>query len=238
MSDTTIGSQSISDLAMYTGAETPTVASSELGKDQFLQMLVAQLRYQDPMEPMKDQEFIGQLAQFSALEQMTNMNDNLTENLNWNYLLSQTINNTMATSLIGKDIKASGNEFYLSSDGEGTLAYNLGGFADTVEIAIYNGIGETVATYTVEKVGSGDQVFTWDGHTSSGDTASAGTYTFQITAKDSSSNAVTATPFMEGTVEGVRYVDGQAYLVVNGALISLSSVSEVGSTPESGEDNG
>ena len=51
----------------------------ELGKDQFLRLLTTQLRYQDPINPVKDQEFIAQLAQFSSLEQMQNLNTNLSE---------------------------------------------------------------------------------------------------------------------------------------------------------------
>jgi flagellar basal-body rod modification protein FlgD len=49
------------------------VAKTELGKDEFLKILLTQLTNQDPMEPMNDREFVAQMAQFSALEQMTNM---------------------------------------------------------------------------------------------------------------------------------------------------------------------
>ncbi len=64
---------------------------SDLGKDQFIQLLITQLRYQDPMNPTEDKEFIGQMAQFSSLEQM--------QNLNQNFLTIK------GTSLLGKEVK-------------------------------------------------------------------------------------------------------------------------------------
>jgi len=68
----------------------------ELGKDEFLQILVTQLRNQDPMQPMQDKEFIAQMAQFSSLEQMVNMAKEVTA-------LKQSAG--MATGLIGKQIE-------------------------------------------------------------------------------------------------------------------------------------
>ena len=76
------------------------VASTEesLGKDEFLRLLVTQLRYQDPLDPMDNTEFVSQLAQFSSLEQMQNMNTNFD-------LLIQTQQMTQLSSLIGKNVK-------------------------------------------------------------------------------------------------------------------------------------
>ncbi|AZR73874.1 hypothetical protein BBF96_11030 [Anoxybacter fermentans] len=68
-----------------------------LGKDEFLKLLVTQLRYQDPLNPMEDREFIAQTAQFSALEQMWNINQNLSK-----FMQMQAIVNTAA--LIGKEV--------------------------------------------------------------------------------------------------------------------------------------
>jgi flagellar basal-body rod modification protein FlgD len=59
------------------GTNKDQTANKELGKDEFLNMLITQLRYQDPMEPMKDQDYIAQLAQFSQLEQLENMSASL-----------------------------------------------------------------------------------------------------------------------------------------------------------------
>lgn len=67
--------------------------SSDLGKDDFLNLLVTQLRYQDPLNPMDDKSFIAQMAQFSTLEQMQNLNGSMTQ--------------IKAFSLVGKSVVAS-----------------------------------------------------------------------------------------------------------------------------------
>lgn len=64
--------------------------SNDLGKEEFLQLLVCQLQYQDPLNPQEDTDFIAQLAQFSSLEQMTNMNT--------------TLSNTSAYTMVGKEV--------------------------------------------------------------------------------------------------------------------------------------
>jgi flagellar basal-body rod modification protein FlgD len=63
----------VTDVFGYTPTATPTAASSGLGKDTFLKLLVAQMRQQNPMEPTDDKEMIAQMTQFSMLEQITNM---------------------------------------------------------------------------------------------------------------------------------------------------------------------
>jgi flagellar basal-body rod modification protein FlgD len=68
-----------------------------LGKDDFLELLITQLRHQDPTSPMKDKEFIAQMAQFSSLEQMTNLSSSFKE-------LSSTLNRGNALNLLGRQV--------------------------------------------------------------------------------------------------------------------------------------
>lgn len=75
---------------------------SALGKDQFLQLLITQLRHQDPMNPVEDKEFIAQLAQFSSLEQMQNLNTNLGDMM----LAQQKLTSLgQATQMIGREVE-------------------------------------------------------------------------------------------------------------------------------------
>lgn len=83
-----------------------TRGTSELGKDAFLQLLVAQMKYQDPLNPSSDTEFISQLAQFSSLEQMQNLNATMTNSQAFGYVGKYVVINS--TDNNGKDVTAEG----------------------------------------------------------------------------------------------------------------------------------
>ncbi|MDP4551470.1 flagellar hook assembly protein FlgD [Alkalihalobacillus macyae] len=102
---------SVTSSQVSTGQQQKTAeAAGILGKDDFLKILVAQLSNQDPMKPMQDTEFIGQMAQFSSLEQMTNMNSSMTKFFD-NQLQSSM---TDHAHLIGKNVKWSENNVVAS----------------------------------------------------------------------------------------------------------------------------
>lgn len=75
--------------------------SKKLGKDDFLLLFTSQLRYQDPLKPLESKEFTTQMAQFSSLEQLFNLNDNVEKLI----LYQQSLNNGIATGLLGKTVK-------------------------------------------------------------------------------------------------------------------------------------
>lgn len=81
----------------------PPKTKSDLGKNDFLLLLISQLRHQDPLNPMNDREFIAQLAQFNSLEQMTNLNKTFDK-----FFLSQSLSS--ASALIGKQVKGTDND--------------------------------------------------------------------------------------------------------------------------------
>jgi len=211
-----------------------TGSSQALGKDEFLQLLVTQMTHQDPLEPMDDTEFIAELAQFSSLEQMQNMNELLTESLNWDYLQMQTTNNTNATSLIGREIQATFSNVYLDSDNLPQINYTTAEYAENVSIEILNADGAVVRTLDSEDVSPGDNSIEWDGKDANGERLTEGFYMIQITATDANGETFTPSTYVEGVVNGVVYRDGSAYLQVNGLEISLAEVTSIAEVTEEG----
>jgi flagellar basal-body rod modification protein FlgD len=206
---------------------TAGVSTNQLGKEDFLNLLVTKLANQDPLDPVSDEDFVAQLAQYSSLEQLTNMNESLAQDIQWNYLLSQTISNTMATSLIGRNIRADSSMVYLETAGSADIAVNLDRFADEVTISIHDQYGNVVRQINENNLDSGDHVIHWDGTDNDGVQVAAGSYTISISAVDANGESFTPDQFVEGEVTGVAYRDGMAMLVIQGQEIPLSNVIEV-----------
>jgi flagellar basal-body rod modification protein FlgD len=208
-------------------SSTAAEATSSLDKDDFLQLLVTKLTNQDPLNPMEDEAFIAELAQFSSLEQMQNMNTSLENSLQWDYLQMQTINNTMATSLIGKGIKASFDGVYLNSNNSPQIQFTTDRAASSIKIEIKNSSGTVVRTLTEKDIPAGENSIKWDGKDNNGERLDTGYYSISITGYDLSGDSFTPSTFVEGNVNGVVYHDGAAYLQVDGMEIPLGNVSEI-----------
>jgi flagellar basal-body rod modification protein FlgD len=196
---------------------------TSLGKDDFLKILVAQLQAQDPLAPMEGQEFASQLAQFSSLEQLTNVNTNLESSQAFDLALS----NNSSIALIGKTIDAPGNTVDLKSGEIETLSFSLNSDATDVRIDIYDSSGVKVSTADLGALNQGLREFVWNGTDASGSLLPAGNYTFNMTASDAVGNFVKAETFAAGLVTDVIFEDGQAFAIVNGQKLATSEISKV-----------
>ena len=198
-----------------------------LGKDDFLRLLITQLRYQDPLNPMKGTEFAAQLAQFSSVEQLANINSNLQANLEGTYLMTQAISNSLATTMIGKEVKAGISTLTFDGKGDARLGYTLSGAATSVTVKIYDSSGKLVRTMAGTGTASGDNTMTWDGTNDQGAALPAGSYGFEVIAQDANGASVRATPFITGAITGVRFRSDGTYFVVNGQEVPLSEIMEI-----------
>lgn len=202
---------------------TTAAGDSTLGKDDFLKILVAQLQAQDPLAPMEGQEFASQLAQFSSLEQLTNVNSNLETMHAFNLALS----NSSAIALIGKTVDAPGNTVDLKSGETETLSFSLNGNATDLTIDIFDSTGIKVSTVNLGAQSSGLHEFVWSGTDASGALLPEGNYTFNITASDSVGNFVPVETFAAGLVTDLIFENGQAYAIVNGQKLAVNEITKV-----------
>jgi flagellar basal-body rod modification protein FlgD len=202
---------------------TQTTSNDELGKDEFLTMLVAQLQYQDPMNPMDSTGFTAQLAQFSSLEQLENINSTL-ETMTTHQASNE---NAMAVQFIGKQVTAVGNMVELGESGSATMSFDLAGDADAVYIKVYNAAGAYVGDFEVDALAAGEQQVTWDGTDADGQPLPEGQYQFDVLAVDEDGVPVSATTYATGVVTGVSYQNGEAYLQTDSFLLPISSVVRV-----------
>jgi len=210
-----------------TGSNTPT-ATDTLGKDEFLQLLITKLEYQDPLNPMDDEDFIAQLAQFSSLEQMSNISEGIAESNQWDYLQMQSINNVMAAGLIGKDVKASYDSVYYDGSSSPEISFSTNSFASNLTIEIKDASGTTVATLKDSNVPPGEQNYEWDGRNDFGNIVESGQYTLKVTGVNASGDEFTPTLSLIGKVEAVTYRDGSAYFRINGIEVPFGDVSAIG----------
>jgi flagellar basal-body rod modification protein FlgD len=216
--DNILATQSAADTAS-TSAAKDKIAEQ---KNMFLTLLVKQLEYQDPLNPMENTEFTAQLAQFSQLESIAEMNSNME-------LMAQyqsSLNSMTAASFIGKQVNASGNIINYSG-GESTINFNLEDNAATVTVKIYNSEGTVVRTVDMNNVQDGDLSYTWDGKDDSGKTVSSGTYYFNISATDYSGSAVNTSTYANGTVTGVKFENGAIYLQIGDKEVALADITAI-----------
>lgn len=202
---------------------------NSMDKQAFLELLVTQLRHQDPMDPLKQEEYAAQLAQFSQVEQLTNLNEKLEQMYGSNMQLNRSISNMMATTLVGKKARAQGNSIRYSAADPMELSYQLTQPASDATITIRDGNGQAVRTEALGYQDAGEGEFHWDGLYDNGARAVDGaTYTYEVTATDANGEAVDVYSFIQGTISGVEYgSDGQMYFLMGNHRVSAGDVQRI-----------
>jgi flagellar basal-body rod modification protein FlgD len=219
---TTMAVNAISTLT-DNGTANTAKASKSLDKDAFLRLLTTQLQHQDPLNPADSTEFTSQLAQFSSLEQLSNVN----ETLNTLKLYQASINNAQAVGFIGKDIVANGKSIEMKGGQPVSCDYEIPAAAKSVVVTIYDATGNFVRDYEKGALGAGKQSLTWDGKNRDGNPVADGAYTFEVQAVDQKGAKLNVTTFSKGTVTGVTFEDGITYLVTGRNKTAIGNVTQV-----------
>jgi flagellar basal-body rod modification protein FlgD len=205
-----------------TNTSQSTQAKDSLGRDAFLTMLVAQLKNQDPLNPMQGSDFAAQLAQFSSVEQLYNVNDNLKS-------LQGTVSgkdNSNLLDYIGKKVTSEDNSLTLSNGQLSGGSYSLPSDAATV-IDIYDANGIQVAQLTPGEQSAGIHQVQWNGLDATGNQAADGSYTYTVNALGANGGYSPIDTGISGTVTGITYNQGTPYLLMGNQQISPSSVVKI-----------
>ena len=166
---------------------------AELNQEDFLTLMITQLKNQDPFKPMDPAQYVGQLAQFSQVSGLADMNkqiSSLTDSLRGNQVLD-------GAGLIGRTVMAQGNAVYLPEAVEGEergpqgLIHVPAG-ASAVQLVVKDASGALVKTQALD-ASRGAQAFAWDGTTNDGGAAPAGAYRIEVVARVGDKNVSLAT---------------------------------------------
>ncbi len=191
-----------------------------LGQDAFMTMLLAQLKNQNPLDPMDGKDFAAQLAQFSSLQQLSNLNTTMSSLPT--YL--KAFSNAQTVGMIGKEAIAKGNVINVSGSST-NIPFSLPSAITSGTLKIYDSNGAEVGSADLGSLKAGNNSVVWN----TGNVA-AGNYTFDISAKDSSGVAVTAQTLISGRVTGASFKNDVAYLTINGQEVAFSNIVSINQT--------
>lgn len=196
-------------------------AEAAMGKDAFLKLLVTQLENQDPLNPTDNTEFVAQLAQFSSLEGIQNLNTSLGD--------MQGSMNAMqefgSASLIGKNAKAEGSSFAYGGTPR-KLGFSLESDAASATLVVREPSGKPVKEIELGPVKAGYSEAEWNGTNTGGTQAKQGLYSFSVEAKGADNKAVESKTFINGSVTGVG-LGGSKAIYIDGLEISRDLVTEI-----------
>lgn len=217
----------ISKLEYPMREENQVKAKNILSKDDFLKLFMTQMRYQDPLNPKDYEAFASQLAQFSSIEQLSNIGKGV-ENLRSDMVAEQRI---QALGMIGKRVKASANKVDVIGGQEVSLKYIADKNTRPSRVSIFDKNGKLVREIDLFKKEQDDTFIIWNGKDQSGVDVPSGTYSFKVIGIDSSGNSKELSAELSGEVIGVELDGKTPSLVVKtdkgNSKVSLASVTRV-----------
>lgn len=217
---TSTNSSSTASAALTSGS---SAKSSEELKTDFLNLLVTQLKNQDPLNPMDNAQMTSQLAQINTVSGIEKLNTTLTKLMD-SYTNTQ---NIQAANLIGHAVLTEGKVLTLGASGA-VGGVSLESAADSVKVTVLDGSGNTVQTVDLGKLPKGTSNFVWDGKNSSGAAVDTnGSYTFKVTATAAGKD-VTATALQAGMVNAVTLAsDGMKLELGDGSSVTYDKIKQI-----------
>lgn len=215
--------QATSVLDQYTRTvDAETNSSNELGKDEFMKLLVTQLENQNPLEPQDNGEFIAQLAQFSSLEGIDNLNDTMTSFTN-SFQSNQALE---ASILVGRQVQVNTDTAWMQQGELFSGVIELPSSSPSVTMGIYDESGTLVRNVDFGSQTGGELDFFWDGADNSGNALPSGSYRVQAEAQLDGENQQLST-YLGANVNSVTLGTAGSEMTLNLAGIGKVPMSEV-----------
>ena len=234
-------SEMVSTQTSSTKTSTP---SANIDKEGFLNLLVAQLQNQDPLEPLSNEEYVSQLTSFSSLEQLQNIGGQLegleslsdiSDLLSLGLALQQTNVNASAVGLIGKEVEAVSGTIHLGGDETPDIVFDLPGTgSDSVTINLTTASGTTLKEISFDPDSPPEGITVVGGKVTvdvqkilEGDTSiPEGEATISVTSTHGSTTSTLETSIL-GVVNGIDFSDEATLLTVDGTPINIAYVTAV-----------
>ena len=192
------------------GAQVPATDRNKLGQEQFFELMVAQLQNQDPLKPLESNEFLSQVAQFSAVSGIEDMRSSMAE-----LAASMQSNQALqASMLVGREVLVPGNVATLIPGESYSGVVDLGVSSPQVNLDVFDSAGQLVRQISLGAHEAGPVRFSWDGLTDSGQAAPAGIYSVRANAMVDGQNEAMGT-FIQTRVDSVTLGSQPSGLILN-----------------------
>jgi flagellar basal-body rod modification protein FlgD len=214
------GTDSTTAAASAAAASAPANPGAQMGKDAFMKLLVAELKQQDPTDPVNAREMITQLSQLSSVEKLNAVEQDLSSMRTEN----RSAASVQSAGLVGRTVIADTTRLNLTSTTSPQGQYQLLGKASSVTVTVRDADKNVVRTLDGGAQNPGEHGFIWDGKDNGGNRVPNAKYSFEVTAQDANKLPVSVSTRLTGIVSQVAYENGEAELVVGDSRFEFGDV--------------
>lgn len=224
--DATLANLGISRSTANKDSASNALGSAAMDQGDFLTLMTAQMKNQDPFDPVDNTQMVAQMAQFSSLAGISEMNTTL-------QAIAAKLGGTTTTDLVswvGRTVLTEGAVAYPRTDGTLGGVIELGADAAAVNVVIEGPNGEILKNVELGALKAGQSEFEWDGTTDTGEDAGDGPFTIRVAAQNADGGGVSAKPLVWAPVTAVAMgKDGNAVLTLPGiGQVSTTAVRKIG----------